>query len=540
MRILIALLFNNMWGQNTTQSNHSFVVNDAVILEMIPVMQKNYSALFITTNVVFDLIACVLATVFTFRFYKHIEISHPLYAVIFMDIVISTAASYLASILFMFNSIVNIDVISYFEYGFTNISLINNFSSFMMIGFIRYYLIVYTRTNNDEEEIDMIKVKNVCLIMNCIVFIFILLIRGGLYIARFIGYDIKLGMIASGLCLTIVPLVTTLILNKRIDNYLKNEHDVNNLIVNDPSKQPEEDKKPCSNKQSLGDRRGGDGKRRKLNHIMLAIESSSNRVKEESETNIAISRNAWDCKTEAGSSTLHCNDKESHKYGGIYTGETSLNSPNPTNMNEKKFNCLTEDVNMLPNQVNIETQDEIHIIESNVLSEDKSVSLHPHCKVEHRINSNMFNPNIPNNTMNLDENKIEVLETIDEAASNSPSTNTIFPSDPEDNTAIKTKVYSESREHKSIIKFVTITSLLMSLSILVIAFIRTFMDFNFSTVTNVIIFMVLTLFLKLCRTFLVIFSSIYCFELIRSLFLTMTNETVEFFQTLRNRFIAYF
>ena len=47
-------------------------------------------------------------------------------------------------------------------------------------------------------------------------------------------------------------------------------------------------------------------------------------------------------------------------------------------MNEKKFNCLTEDVNMLPNQVNIETQDEIHIIESNVLSEDKSVSLHPH------------------------------------------------------------------------------------------------------------------------------------------------------------------
>ena len=140
--------------------------------------------------------------------------------------------------------------------------------------------------------------------------------------------------------------------------------------------------------------------------------------------------------------------------------------------------------------------------------------------------------------MNLDENKIEVLETIDEAASNSPSTNTIFPSDPEDNTAIKTKVYSESREHKSIIKFVTITSLLMSLSILGIAFIRTFMDFNFSTVTNVIISMVLTLFLKLCRTFLVIFTSIYCFELIRSLFLTITNEVVEFLQLAYDRFIT--
>ena len=168
-----------MWGQNKTLSNHSFVDSDAVILEMIPLMQTNYSGLFITTNVVFDLITCLLATIFTFKFYKHIEISHPLYAVIFMDIVISTAASYLASILFMVNSIVNIDVISYFEYGFTTVSLINNFSSFMMIGFIRYYLIVYTRTNNDEEDIDMMKVKNVCLIINCIVFIFILLVRGG-------------------------------------------------------------------------------------------------------------------------------------------------------------------------------------------------------------------------------------------------------------------------------------------------------------------------------------------------------------------------
>ena len=347
-------------------------------------------------------------------------------------------------------------------------------------------------------------------------------------------------MIASGLCLTIVPLATTLILNKRIDNFLKNEHEENNLKVTSPSKQPEEDKHLRTYKQSLGDRRGGDGKREKRNPIMQAIDSSSSRGIEESETNIAISRNAWDCKTEAGSSTLHCNDRESQKYGGIYTGKISLNSPNPTEMNEKEFNCSAKDVNMLPNQVNIETEDEIHIIEPNALSQDKTVSLHPHCKIEHRININLSNPNIPNNTMNLDENRIEVLETIDDAATNYPSPSSIFPSDPEDNTANKTKVYSESREHKSILKFVAITSFLLCLSILVIAFIRTFMDFNFSTVTNVILFMMITLFLKLCRSFLVIVSSIYCFELIRSLFSTITKETLDFFQLLRNRFIAYF
>ena len=68
--------------------------------------------------------------------------------------------------------------------------------------------------------------------------------------------------------------------------------------------------------------------------------------------------------------------------------------------------------------------------------------------------------------MSMDENEIEVLETIDDAATDSSSPNMIFPSDPEGNTANETEVYSESRKHKSIVKFVTITSFLLCLSIL--------------------------------------------------------------------------
>ena len=51
---------------------------------------------------------------------------------------------------------------------------------------------------------------------------------------------------------------------------------------------------------------------------------------------------------------------------------------------------------------------------------------------------------------------------------------------------------------------------------------------------------VITIFLKLFRTFIVIFSSIYCFELIRSLFSTIINETIESFQLLCNRVISCF
>ena len=142
--------------------------------------------------------------------------------------------------------------------------------------------------------------------------------------------------------------------------------------------------------------------------------------------------------------------------------------------------------------------------------------------------------------MNVDENRIEILEVIDEVATDSPSPDIIFPADPEDNTTNEIEAYSDSREHKSIMKCVMITSLLACLLILSVTFIRTFKFFNFSTNINLTIFMVTTISIKLLRTFFVIFSSIYCFESIRSLFSTITNEIVEFFQLALDRFITYF
>ena len=150
------------------------------------------------------------------------------------------------------------------------------------------------------------------------------------------------------------------------------------------------------------------------------------------------------------------------------------------------------------------------------------------------------NPNLQNNVRNMDENRIEVLETIDDAVTSTHSPDVIFPSAPLDNAFDATEVYKDSREHQSIMKFVAITFLFLFLSIFLIIFIRTFLGFNLSTVTKFIIVIMITIFLKLFRTFMVIFSSIYCFELIRSLFSTIINETIESFQLLYNRVINCF
>ena len=201
------------------------------------------------------------------------------------------------------------------------------------------------------------------------------------------------------------------------------------------------------------------------------------------------------------------------------------------------------EITLRPNQVIHENEETIHIVEINDFSQDKSMSSNSNGNTEHQKNRNPCNPNVQDNAINVDENDIEVLEIIDDATSNSPSPNMIFPLDPVDSTADATEVYKDTREHKSISKFVTVTSLLLVscfLWVLYKTFVRAYMGFGFSAITNIILFMLITVVCKLIRTFLVIFSSIFCFELIRSLFSTITIEIVEFFQSAHNRFISYF
>ena len=226
-----------------------------------------------------------------------------------------------------------------------------------------------------------------------------------------------------------------MILNRKIDNFLKTEYDVHNLNVNNPTTRSEEDKYPSFHNQCLGERRGSIGKNERRRPINLNNESRPSHGIEKIEQSVKHSRYAWDCKPEASSSTPHDKDKDNQRYGGIYVGEASIDSLNITNMNKHDVNCSRNDVNLLPNQVMILEEERMHVIESNDLSEDKSVSLHSNDNIEQSENRSSSNSNIQNKMIDVDENAIEVLETIDDEAANSPSLNSIFPSGPVANTA---------------------------------------------------------------------------------------------------------
>ena len=72
---------------------------------VIQVLTADYSIAFVAHSVTFDLLPSLLSSIFVFRFYHRIEIIHPLYAIVFMDIVISTVTSYLSFIFSIVNTV---------------------------------------------------------------------------------------------------------------------------------------------------------------------------------------------------------------------------------------------------------------------------------------------------------------------------------------------------------------------------------------------------------------------------------------------------
>ena len=129
-------------------------------------------------TVVFDLIGGSIAALFSHHFYQGIDISHPVYSVIFTNLLYSTFASYASFFIFIIDRIwdsciANLVIIwinsgCYFVYS----------SSAMTIAVLRYKLLVTSKTEEENEMIDMSRLRCLALILNWISIFLIFIIRG--------------------------------------------------------------------------------------------------------------------------------------------------------------------------------------------------------------------------------------------------------------------------------------------------------------------------------------------------------------------------
>ena len=149
---------------NTSYSNSSDFRSAEIVKLYVDFYSNNPAAVSII-SFLFDLLPALFGSVFTFSFYHGIEIEHPLYAIILMNIVISTFSSYFSFILTLVESNTNFSAITHVRYAITSTCVFTIVSSFLTIALIRYYLLVYVKKDTYFGEVDIIKLKNISLIV---------------------------------------------------------------------------------------------------------------------------------------------------------------------------------------------------------------------------------------------------------------------------------------------------------------------------------------------------------------------------------------
>ena len=153
-------------------------------------------------------------------------------------------------------------------------------------------------------------------------------------------------------------------------------------------------------------------------------------------------------------------------------------------------------------------------------------------------NNTINNSDIPDVLAIENADEIAVVKKSEDPGATSPPKNVVFPSDIEQNTVNTTEAYKDSKECKSIIKSVTITFIvIISIPIFFFFAHRTINPHNGSKIADIIILITYTIIWKLFRSLFVIISSIYCFEVIGTLFSTMVSDIIESIQRAYDRSI---
>ena len=147
-------------------------------------------------------------------------------------------------------------------------------------------------------------------------------------------------------------------------------------------------------------------------------------------------------------------------------------------------------------------------------------------------NSNKNTPKIRSiRSLNL-ESHHEAIDVDAESIIVVPPSNEAFPFEIEDDIDEKNQDYKDSKEHIAIMKSVVISAAYLFSIALPFIFVHA-AHFN-QRVIFVFIAILLSL-LNIFRTFAITLASIYCFELIRTLFSTIVNDIIEFHRDIYDR-----
>ena len=119
----------------------------------------------VISSIFFDLIAGVISSLFTYQIYRGIEISHPVYSVVFSNIMLANTLSFLTFMLIMVSYYTDCCVCHLLLEVFGSCVFFMNYICCAVVAFLRYHLLVTTAKRDDifYRGPEMTKIEKIAL-----------------------------------------------------------------------------------------------------------------------------------------------------------------------------------------------------------------------------------------------------------------------------------------------------------------------------------------------------------------------------------------
>ena len=185
--------------------------------------QGSWTMVFVQ-SILIDFLGGIIACISIYQFYRGIEISHPIFAVLFNNLIFSTILSITS---FVITCLMYFDVLSCrfnFSFVFLNCTAVSfmNIIAWVVIALLKYYLLSKAENNN----VDLAKLRNIGLVLNWCMFFGVVgvrillnvLVTFGAFPIRLITLIMVLLFVLNLICYSIVNYKTDTMLKEKLRN----------------------------------------------------------------------------------------------------------------------------------------------------------------------------------------------------------------------------------------------------------------------------------------------------------------------------------
>ena len=494
----------------------------------------------VITSIFFDLIAGATSSLFTYQIYRGIEIPHPVYSVVFSNIMLANTLSFLTFMLIVVSYYTDCCFCHFLLEVFGSCVFFMNYIWCAVVAFLRYHLLITTAGRDDifYAGTEMTKITKIALASYWSLLILLCVTSNTLrFITRTIlPFTEQLLAITWIITLFVILSLTliTMMVYYRLDLQLETTRCLTSTNEGTEGTKGGDSgpADPSTNKQ-----------RKPLSSFFTTNSQSSTNNKDQSNTISIVLNNSSKQTTDritrldfqmSCTADMSANLHSAHEkpYGGVYVGDVKIcNEPTLPNVmcSREDHGHVTriDDIKTSPNTKKIESQSACfsfydstlpnEIIPTERSSLDSStihgISLKSH---EHQRDINSERNYLNAKHKNNDNDRIDVVQDwFEEQPQGQGGDAGQKKKGPEDKSRIEVNEYRSSKEHQSIKKALIANWLFLGFCMVLSIFFSIIISKKSSKGSAILVFKSL---FSLYRAFAPIVSSIYCFDIIRCLF----------------------